>query len=195
MKTSVKILMLFSAFAFIACGEVAESMNMAVSGSILESLDGKKEDLMSYGSISEKAFYVSEDDQKLAISRLKGELIDSATVVFKVDNEKIKFRIAPMVTLDFNKNLKAGDFGTHKNMVCTALTNVGGCVNMDDTITGKFMFSMKIPKGGLSYCAPQANERCDFVWVKYTGATWNKKDCKGNPAGNQLLRICYDNNS
>jgi len=195
MKTITKILMLAGALAFVACGEVTESANIGVEGTISESLEGQTEDIISYGSISENKFYVSEGQQELAISRLKGELLDSTMVVFEVNNKKVQLRITPMAKLDVNQKIKVGDFGTLKNRVCHALTNEGKCINMVSIATGKFIFSMKIPKGGLSYCKKQTNETCDWVIVMYKGTTWTKKNCKGNPAGNKMVRICYDNNS
>ena len=195
MKTIKKSLMLICVLACIACEEAAENVNMAVMGTISESVDGQLEDIMSYGSISEGAFYVAEDQRELAISRLKGELLDSTTVTFVRNDKPVNLTIKPMALLDVNQMVKDGDFGTLKNYVCHALTNEGNCVNMYDVDTGKFVFSMKIPKGGLSYCKQQTSETCDWEIKTYKGRTWSKKNCKGKAAGNQLIRICFDNNS
>ncbi|TXN37720.1 hypothetical protein FVB32_05375 [Flagellimonas hymeniacidonis] len=193
MKTITKILICAGAIAFVSCGEVTKSVKIDVPGTLAES--GNSEDLISFGSISEKKFYVSQEKQEYAISRLNGELLDSTSVVFVFDKQKMKFKIEPMGKLDFNRELEAGDYGTWENMVCSQFTTEGQCINMDDEASGKFLFSMKVPKGGFSYCKSQKNETCDWVWVLFNEATWLKEDCKGNPAGNQLVRVCYDNNS
>ncbi len=193
MNSIKKILMLTWVITLVSCGEVTQSAKIDAAGTIAES--GNTEDLISYGSISEKKFYVSPEKQKYAISRLKGELLDSTTVVFVLNKQKVNFQITPLEKLDFNKEVKEGDYGTWENQVCVQITTEGQCVDMSDRTTGNFLFSMKIPKGGLSYCEARQNETCDWVWVLYKGQTWLKSGCKGNPAGNQLIRVCYDNHS
>lgn len=185
--------MLAGAIVFVSCGEVTQNVKIEVPGTLAEL--GNTEDLISFGSISEKKFYVSQEKQEYAIARFNGELLDSTTVAFVFEKQKVKFEITPITKLDFNRKVKEGDYGTWENSVCKQLTTEGQCVDMSDRTTGNFLFSMKIPKGGLSYCEAQKNETCDWVWVLYKGQTWLKSGCKGNPAGNQLIRVCYDNNS
>lgn len=178
------------------CGEVVESSKADITeSSILESLDGNKDDLISYGSVSEQRFYVVNGQEESAVTRLNGKHLDSSKVIFKINNKDILLEISPMEKLDFKQNYKEGDFGTVKNAICASRTDAGTCINFESVSTGEFTGSMKVPKGGLSWCEKEKNVECDWIAVSYSGQTWKQKDCKGDSNGIRMLRVCFNNNS
>ncbi len=188
--------LMFTAILLVfACEGKIDDVTIGMEGTILESIEGNMEDLLSFGDPLEKTFYVAEGQEEAAIARFKGELIDTQTVVLNINDQQQEYTLMPMSKLNFNAKLKEGQYGTFKNYVCDAVLTEGKCVNLRSTSTGKFVCSIKIPEGGLSYCRKEKNEECDWIMVKFTGQTWKQRNCKGARAGNKLIRVCYNNNT
>jgi hypothetical protein len=148
--------------------------------------------LTAYVQTAHHRAFVSDDAAERADAQRKLRAVAGPDGSWQISHggRPLQLVVRPLSELPMTDEIKDDDSGVLKGWRCTAIKG-DICVNIYNTDTGKFVYSMKTPKDGMNVCRPFEDETCAYKVETLKYKVYKEKDCKGDPEERELhLTTC-----